>query len=36
VRFAALLLAGALIATPALADGLIDNINGITLDEQAW
>jgi hypothetical protein len=34
VRFAALLLAGALIASPAFADGLIDNINGITLDEQ--
>lgn len=34
MRFAALLLAGALVATPALADGLIDNINGLTLDEQ--
>ena len=34
MRLAAFLLAGALIASPAFADGLIDNINGITLDEQ--
>ncbi len=34
MRFAAFLLAGALIASPAFADGLIDNVNGITLDEQ--
>ena len=34
MRLLPLLLATTLIASPAFADGLIDNINGITLDEQ--